>query len=54
MMEEGKPNHLELNREQIPCDQLSAIECNAAVTQDTTCVMPKPVIVVMQINSHNV
>lgn len=45
---------LELNRVQVPQGQLAAIERNAAVTRDTTRIVPKPVVVVARINGQSV
>jgi hypothetical protein len=45
---------LELNGVQIPRDQLSAVERNAAVTRDATRVVPKPVVVVTRVNGQSV
>ncbi|KAF8226702.1 hypothetical protein L208DRAFT_1300611, partial [Tricholoma matsutake] len=45
---------LELNGVQIPRDQLSTIEWNAAITQDAMQVVPKPVVVVARINGQSV
>jgi hypothetical protein len=54
MIGENEPNSLELNGVHVPHNQLPAIECNAAVMQDATHVVPKPVVIVTQINGHNV
>jgi hypothetical protein len=37
---------------QIPCGTLAALQRNAAVPKDFTCVIPKPIVVVVQINGQ--